>query len=597
LTIPNITETIRDGALGLTSGNTDNVFVVIGPCTRVQPAAGVVSPPIVLSSVSDARAALGYGLLAEAVAHQLAVAGGTVIAIPAAQTAGSIGAVTAGGTNTSPRMLATATTPADTYNMLVSISQGSPTGGSSILPAFQYSLDGGSSLGGTINLQPPTGMTQAGMVAPVAAGVPGTSPSLTVSGAVASSVTALSSIVVKVTTSGVLSAAAVELSYDGGAFGSSTPLTGSPIALTGNGLGLSLSFPAGTYAINETYTFSTGTVYVIKENDAPYASATSTGVTLSFPFGPYVKGDSWTCATVGPTVTSTDLNTQLNGIIANPALAFSGVIAHCNPVDAGTTSGKNVAILAAGMDTALTTEQAQFQYAFGLVAGVNQPESVSGAAPNDYVAALQNALYLRTSVTGGQATITSALTGRQYACNTALPYAARLAAIAVEQHPGAVATGSLPSVASISTSVTNATAFDNARVVALRQLVGRQGYFVVRGDTLAPSGSDYNEIQRRRVMDKACGLAYAAALPVLNGKLLVNANGTLTDGQASGIEAAMNAYLIPGLLTPGHAVAVSVQVSRTANVASSGTVPITIRVRPFAYAEFIAIDIGFQVVG
>lgn len=156
--LPDVTETIRDGALGIVSQNSDNIQVKLGISTL-----GAPNTLYGFSSVQQAVATLGVGPLVEAVAHSLSVAGGPVYAMPiSGSVAGVAGSVTHTGTGTAT--LAVSGTPNDSYSVQVNIISGAAllsTG----TATCQISLDGGNTFGpvttipssGIITLSDPRG--------------------------------------------------------------------------------------------------------------------------------------------------------------------------------------------------------------------------------------------------------------------------------------------------------------------------------------------------------------------------------------------------------------------------------------------------------
>jgi hypothetical protein len=202
-------------------------------------------------------------------------------------------------------------------------------------------------------------------------------------------------------------------------------------------------------------------------------------------------------------------------------------------------------------------------------------------------------------IAGGTVTTTSSLTSRRNLRSAAFPLAGRLMSTPVQTHPGQYSLGALPLVVAMGDmgaglSNSDATAFDNARIATVRSFEGIPGVYIARGVTLAPATSDYSSIQNARVMDKACRLTRTALLQYLNSQIEVNGDGTVTERQAQSIEASVNGTLNSQLINTGNAVSAEVVVNRTANVLSTKTLPVSVRVLPFGYAEFITLDIGFR---
>ncbi len=135
MTIPNVSLTLSEGALGIPAESTDSVICVLGYCS-----AGTAGTLYNFGNASptNAKAALGVGKLAQCVAQILATPGhGTVIAIPIAATAGVNSAVSASGT--SPPTTTLTGTPLDDYQLSIQCLSAGARG----TATFRYSLDGG----------------------------------------------------------------------------------------------------------------------------------------------------------------------------------------------------------------------------------------------------------------------------------------------------------------------------------------------------------------------------------------------------------------------------------------------------------------------
>lgn len=122
--------------------------------------------------------------------------------------------------------------------------------------------------------------------------------------------------------------------------------------------------------------------------------------------------------------------------------------------------------------------------------------------------------------------------------------------------------------------------------------VGKQGFFVTRGNMMAVNGSDFANVMNRRVMDIACKYAYASLLNVLNDDVKVDkATGFIYPPEAAAVERLVRSDIMGGL--NGNAQDVSVSVSKTEPILSTKRYPVDIGVLPFGYAEQITTTIGF----
>jgi hypothetical protein len=62
--------------------------------------------------------------------------------------------------------------------------------------------------------------------------------------------------------------------------------------------------------------------------------------------------------------------------------------------------------------------------------------------------------------------------------------------------------------------------------VTVRKITGLKGIYITSGQIMSEEGSDFDLVERRRVMDKACRLVRAAQLPSLNDSVRVGRDGS-----------------------------------------------------------------------
>jgi len=135
---------------------------------------------------------------------------------------------------------------------------------------------------------------------------------------------------------------------------------------------------------------------------------------------------------------------------------------------------------------------------------------------------------------------------------------------------------------------------DEQFFITMRTIIGRNGFYFTRGRIKAPAGSDFQFIENRRVMDRACRIARNAALRYLNDSVRVDSAGNIYEPDARAIEAFVEGQLLAGLVSPGHASEVQVSLKRDSNVLSTRSTTLTVRVRPLGYLEYLEVDIGFS---
>ena len=183
-------------------------------------------------------------------------------------------------------------------------------------------------------------------------------------------------------------------------------------------------------------------------------------------------------------------------------------------------------------------------------------------------------------------------------------YAAHLASLSPWQPPDATLTGPLPGVLGIipaDMSGPQIDALDNAWYVTMQTHQGRPGTYLTHGRMwgvppgLGVYGSDYNGIERRRVMDEACRRVYNALFPRLNSPVATNAQGRISESE----KAQWAGEALRGLRTlldEGAITFAQVVVSDKApGVLVTDTVLVTVRITPLGKASNIQTTVGFFV--
>jgi Protein of unknown function (DUF2586) len=553
MALPDVTITIQDGALGQVPASVANAQAKVGICS-----AGIVGTVYSFSDIGVAQQTLGQGPLVDAIAHTLSVAGGPVYAIPANPSAvGVASAVTHTGPGSGTVTAATAAlSPAQTVALKI------VTGGTNGTMTFQVSLGGGAygavtaSVGGTFAYLVPGTLTTVTFAAATTwqttdvytvdtlGGI-----TLTGAGPAASNVTQVSSpldaysVIVTITTAGALGTAVFTYSVDGG-----NSVSGQIATPTG----------AGKYAI------------------------ANTGVVMTFA-GTFTAGDTYSWTTTAAGFSTSDLTTSLTALRANVAeWGFVHVVATW-------ANAAGAAAASAIVDTQMSTAETQFRYVFG---AVECPTTESDSTVATAFASFASA---RVMVCAGDVGAVSPINGRILRRNCAWIVTAHLAGIQAGEDAAFVGSRNpIKNVASLYRDEAKTPFLDAQRFTTMRTFPGRAGYYITNGNMMAAGGSDFNLVQRRRVMDVACRITRQAELPYLNGSVRINpTNGTIDERDAQAFEAKVNSQLKSGVVATGDASSSSVVVNRSANILSTSTLPVTVRITPLGYMKFISNNIGF----
>lgn len=134
-----------------------------------------------------------------------------------------------------------------------------------------------------------------------------------------------------------------------------------------------------------------------------------------------------------------------------------------------------------------------------------------------------------------------------------------------------------------------------------RKYVGRSGYFFTDDRLACDETDDYAHLSHRRVIDKAYRIVYDTLLDMMLDELEVNGDGTLQAGVVKNwqqtVEDALNAAMTAaGELSAGDDGEGCVcYIDQSQDVLATSKVEVTVKVRPFGYARYVDVSLGFQV--
>ncbi|WP_444327648.1 DUF2586 domain-containing protein [Paraprevotella clara] len=134
-----------------------------------------------------------------------------------------------------------------------------------------------------------------------------------------------------------------------------------------------------------------------------------------------------------------------------------------------------------------------------------------------------------------------------------------------------------------------------------RKYVGRSGYFFTDDRLACDETDDYAHLAHRRVIDKAYRIVYDTLLDMMLDELEVNEDGTLQAGIVKSWQQAVEDALNVGMTASGELSAGDdgegcvCYIDQTQNVLATSKVAVTVKVRPFGYARYVDVSLGFQV--
>jgi hypothetical protein len=186
--------------------------------------------------------------------------------------------------------------------------------------------------------------------------------------------------------------------------------------------------------------------------------------------------------------------------------------------------------------------------------------------------------------------------------------AGRLAIIPVQRNPGRVKDGAIKGVISAiighnSVETSDVASIHDKGYITLRTHVGRTGYFFTDDPLAAPVTDDYNHITARRTVDKAYRIAYDVLINELLDEVPVTDEGKISVAYAKSLENKVENAIINSMTANGELGndpadqndnGVSCYVNYDQNIIATGQVNVTLKVKPYGYARYITVQLGFK---
>jgi hypothetical protein len=180
----------------------------------------------------------------------------------------------------------------------------------------------------------------------------------------------------------------------------------------------------------------------------------------------------------------------------------------------------------------------------------------------------------------------------------------RLAASDVQVHPGRVSDGALVDAAYdvySNTLLTNLKAedYNGNSFITYRTFAGKGGYYVSDDPTMSDPKSDYHSFARRRTINKAYRVAYNVLVNRVNSEIETS-GGMILPVVAKALEGEVESAIRSEMTRYGNLVdvngdgGVQCKVDETWDVMATSTLMMTLKVRPYGYAKWIKVDLGFM---
>lgn len=136
-----------------------------------------------------------------------------------------------------------------------------------------------------------------------------------------------------------------------------------------------------------------------------------------------------------------------------------------------------------------------------------------------------------------------------------------------------------------------------------RTFVGKAGYYWSDDKLAAPASDDYCLIPRRRTIDKAYRIAYLAMIEQVSEEIAVTNEGKIAAAVCKNMETVMESAIINQMTSVGNLATdpedpndtgVVAYVDPNQNIVATSRLNASLRVRPYGYAKYIEVDLGFQ---
>lgn len=186
--------------------------------------------------------------------------------------------------------------------------------------------------------------------------------------------------------------------------------------------------------------------------------------------------------------------------------------------------------------------------------------------------------------------------------------AGKLAIVPVQRNIGRVKDGAVKGVVSAYLGTMLAERSDVAAIhdkgyITFRTHTGRSGYYFNDDPLAAPVTDDYNHVTARRTVDKAYRIAYDTLINELLDEVPVTDQGKISVAFAKSIENKVSSAIINSMTAAGELgndpanqkdTGVSCYVNHDQNIIATGQVNVTLKVKPYGYARYITVQLGFK---
>jgi hypothetical protein len=182
----------------------------------------------------------------------------------------------------------------------------------------------------------------------------------------------------------------------------------------------------------------------------------------------------------------------------------------------------------------------------------------------------------------------------------------RIARIPVQRHIGRTSDGALKILTAFINDTpaeqADTTTIHNKGYITFRTFTGKSGYFFADDNLATAVADDYRSIARRRTIDKAYRIAYQTLIDYLNSEIAITDAGELVPAMAKSWEAEVETAIVSQMTAEGNSGVdptnpaddgVQCYIDYAQKVASTNRVEISLKVKPYGYAKYIDVKLGF----
>ena len=182
----------------------------------------------------------------------------------------------------------------------------------------------------------------------------------------------------------------------------------------------------------------------------------------------------------------------------------------------------------------------------------------------------------------------------------------RIARIPVQRHVGRVRDGAVKSLTAFvgdkKPELADVETVNDRGYVTFRTFTGKAGYFFADDNLATEADDDYRSLARRRTIDKAYRIAYETLLEFLLDELPTTVSGSLAPAMTKSWEAEVEAAIVNRMTAEGNLGAdpddptdkgVKCRIDAEQNVVATGKVEVALKVKPYGYAKYIDVSLGF----